>query len=66
MFHDYRMLSGHKGASLMKDFYEGSLIGTLGLTRQQLGQQFTGFDSYGHHDELPGPPCCPTTPKCHR
>jgi hypothetical protein len=40
------MLSGHKGASRMKDFYEGPLIGTFGLTREQLRQQFTGFASH--------------------
>jgi hypothetical protein len=52
IFHDNRMLSGHKGASLMKDLYGGSVIGTLGLTREQLGQQFTGFASDGHYIEL--------------
>jgi hypothetical protein len=52
IFHDYRMLSGHKGAYLMKDFYEGSLIGTLGLTREQLGQQLTGLASYGKYIKL--------------
>jgi hypothetical protein len=36
----------------MKDFYEGSLIGTLGLTREQLGQQFTGFAFNGPYIKL--------------
>jgi hypothetical protein len=33
----------------MKDLYEGSLIGTAGLTRERLGQQFTGFSSNGEY-----------------
>jgi hypothetical protein len=37
IFHDCRMLSGHKRAWLMKDFDEGSLIATLGITPEQLG-----------------------------
>jgi hypothetical protein len=35
------MLRGHKGASIIKGFYVGSLIGTLCLTRGKLRQQFT-------------------------
>jgi hypothetical protein len=42
IFQDYHMLRGHKGASFIKGFYVGSLIGTLCLTREQLGQQFSG------------------------
>jgi hypothetical protein len=52
ILYDYRMLSGHKGASLMKDCYEGSSIGTLYLAREQLGQQFTRFASNGEYIEL--------------
>jgi hypothetical protein len=52
IFCDYRMLSGHEEASLMKDFYEGSWTRTLGLTREQLGQQFTGFASDGQYIKL--------------
>jgi hypothetical protein len=52
IFHDYRMLSGHKGASLMKDCYEGSLIGALGLTREHLGKQFTGYVSDDQYIKL--------------
>jgi hypothetical protein len=46
------MLSGHKGAPLIKDSYVGSLIGTLGLTREHLGQQFTGFAFDGQYIKL--------------
>jgi hypothetical protein len=34
------MRSGHKGASPMKDVYEGPLIGTLGLTREQIKREY--------------------------
>jgi hypothetical protein len=48
-FHDYRLLNGHTGKCLMDDFYEGSLMGTLGFRREQLRQQFTSFAVDGQY-----------------
>jgi hypothetical protein len=36
----------------MNDCYEGSLIGALGLTREHLGKQFTGYVFYGQYIKL--------------